>query len=59
MQMRAMDDEQMKRLGNSIAEIRLAEPHGSYQEAVIVHANGTAGSVVFIKSGGNWKIGRM
>jgi hypothetical protein len=58
-QMRAMDDEQMKRLGNSIAEIRLAQPHGSFQEAVILHANGTAGSVVFVKSGGNWKIGRM
>jgi hypothetical protein len=59
MQMRAMDDEQMKRLGNSIAGIRLAEPHGSYQEAVILHANGNAGSVVFVKSGSNWKIGRM
>ncbi len=58
-QMRAMDDEQMKRLGNSIAELRLSEPHGSYQEAVIIHANGTAGSVVFVKSGSNWKIGRM
>jgi hypothetical protein len=58
-QMRAMDDEQMKRLGNSIAEIRLAEPHNSYQEAVILQANGTAGTVVFVKNGGNWKIGRM
>jgi hypothetical protein len=59
MQMRAMDDEQMKRLGNSIAEIRMAEPQGGYREAVILHANGTAGSVVFVKSGSNWKIGRM
>jgi hypothetical protein len=58
-QMRAMNDEQMKRLGNSIAEMRLAEPHTSFQEAVILHANGTAGSVVFVKSGSNWKIGRM
>jgi hypothetical protein len=58
-QMRAMDDEQMKRLGNSIAEMRLAEPHASFQEAVVLHANGTAGSVVFVKSGSNWKIGRM
>jgi hypothetical protein len=59
MQMRAMDDEQMKRLGNSIAEMRLSEPHASYQEAVILHANGTAGTVVFVKSGSNWKIGQM
>lgn len=58
-QMRAMTDEQMKRLGDSIAEIRLSPRQGNYQEAVILQSDGAAGTVVFVKSGENWRIGRM
>lgn len=58
-QLRAMDDDQMKRLGASIAEIRLSPRRGNFQEAVILQRNGAAGSVVFVKAGENWKIGQM
>jgi hypothetical protein len=58
-QMRAMSDEQMQRLGSSISEIRLSPRQGNFQEAVILQRNGTAGTVVFVKAGENWKIGRM
>jgi hypothetical protein len=49
----------MKRLGTSIAEIRLSPRRGNFQEAVILQQNGAAGSVVFVKAGENWKIGQM
>jgi hypothetical protein len=58
-QLRAMNDEQMKRLGGSIAEMRLAPRRGNFQEGVILHENGAAGTVVFVKAGENWKIGQM
>ena len=58
-QMRAMSDEQMQRLGSSISEIRLSPRQGNFQEAVILQRNGAAGTVVFVKAGENWKIGRM
>jgi hypothetical protein len=58
-QMRAMTDEQMKRLGESVTDIRLSPRQGNFQEAVILQRNGAAGTVVFVMAGANWKIGRM
>jgi len=58
-QMRSMSDEQLQQLGEGIAEIRLSPRQGNFQEAVILQRNGAAGTVVFVKAGENWKIGRM
>lgn len=55
----AMSDEQLRRMNASIAELKLATNQGSYQEGLVVQKDGKAGTVVFVKTGANWKIADM
>ncbi len=58
-QFQAMTDEQLKRTAASIAEMKLTEGDDNVQHAVIVQRDGSAGTVVFMRSGANWRIGEM
>ena len=55
----AMTNEQLRRMGESVAELRLTAADRAYQEAVVVQKNGALGRVSFIKNGANWKIAQM
>jgi hypothetical protein len=55
----AMTDEQLKRMAASIAELKLMQRDGNFQHAVVVQRDGSAGTIVFMKSGANWRIGEM
>jgi hypothetical protein len=56
----AMTDEQLRRMGDSVAELKLMEANGAaWQEAIVVQRNGAVGRIAFIKNGANWKIAQM
>jgi hypothetical protein len=55
----AMTDEQLKRMAEAIAEMRLMPGSGEFQEAMVIQKSGAAGRIAFMKTGANWKIGQM
>jgi hypothetical protein len=55
----SMTDEQLQRMAESVAEIKLMEANGAWQEAIVVQRNGAMGRVAFVKNGANWKIAQM
>jgi hypothetical protein len=57
--LQAMTDEQLKRMGDAVAELKLMEGGASYQEAVVVQRDGNVGRIAFVRSGLNWKIAQM
>jgi hypothetical protein len=57
--LQAMTDEQLKRMGDSVAELKLMPGSGNFQEAVVIQRDGAAGRVAFVKTGENWKIAQM
>jgi len=57
--LQAMTDEQLHRMAESVAELKLMEANGAYQEAIVVQKDGNVGRVSFIRNGANWKIAQM
>lgn len=57
--LQAMTDEQLRRMADGVAELKLMEANGSYQEAVVVQRDGNVGRVAFVRNGANWKIAQM
>jgi hypothetical protein len=57
--LQAMTDEQLRRMADAVAELKLMDGNGSYQEAVVVQKDGNVGRVAFVLNGANWKIAQM
>ena len=57
--LQAMTDEQLRRMGDAVAEIKLMERSAAYQDAMVVQKDGAAGRVGFVRNGANWKIAQM
>lgn len=55
----AMTNEQLQRMADGVAEIKLLESNGAWQEAIVVQKSGAVGRVAFIRNGANWKIAQM
>jgi len=57
--LQAMTDEQLRRMADGVAELKLTEANGSYQEAIVVQKDGNVGRISFVRNGANWKIAQM
>jgi hypothetical protein len=57
--LQAMTDEQLRRMADAVAELKLTEATGSYQEAIVVQKDGNVGRIAFVRNGANWKIAQM
>ena len=55
----AMTDEQLKRMSDAIAEMKLMPGSEEFQEAMVIQRDGDAGRIAFVKTGANWKIAQM
>ena len=55
----AMTDEQLKRMADAVAELKLMQRSGDFQEGMVVQRDGAAGRIAFVKTGANWRIGQM
>ena len=57
--LQAMTNEQLKRMADEVAELKLMSATEGYQEAVVVQRDGNAGRIAFVRNGANWKIAQM